>query len=212
MQNPHTDFSAIRSRMVERDIAGRGIHEPLVLAAMREVPRECFVPARFQGRAYDDAPLPIASGQTISQPYIVARMIAVVELQGGEQVLDVGTGSGYAAAVLSRIAGQVFTIERHGCLTDTAVHRFLELGYDNITARKGDGRFGWSRHAPYDAIVVGAAAREVPDALLKQLAVGGRLIIPTGSSTSQNLLRIERTEPDRYERRRLEAVRFVPLV
>ena len=212
MRYKDTDYTKLRTRMVELDIAGRGIRDPLVLEAMGEVPRERFVPDRYRGSAYKDAPLPIPGGQTISQPYIVAAMIESLELRGGERVLDVGTGSGYAAAVLSRIAVHVYTIERHRRLTETATRRFTDLGYDNLTARHGDGRLGWSEHAPYDAIVVAAAAREVPEALLEQLAVGGRLVIPVGRFGHQNLTQIERTAPDHYERRRLEAVRFVPLV
>lgn len=212
MRHKETDYTALRTRMVERDIAGRGIDDRLVLGAIDEVPRERFVPDRYRGSAYKDAPLPIPGGQTISQPYIVALMIAALGLKGGERVLDVGTGSGYAAAVLSRIAGDVYTIERHRRLTETAARRFVELGYDNITARHGDGRLGWSEHAPFDAIVVAAAAHDVPEALLEQLAVGGRMVIPVGRFGHQTLMCVERTAPDRFERRKLEAVRFVPLV
>ncbi len=212
MRRKETDYTTLRNRMVGHDIAGRGIHDTLVLSAMGEVPRERFVPDRYQRSAYEDAPLPIPGGQTISQPYIVAVMIQALGLKGGERVLDVGTGSGYAAAVLSRIAGDVYTIERHRRLTETAVRCFAELGYDNITACHGDGRLGWSEHAPYDAIIVAAAAREVPDALLEQLAVGGRMVIPVGRFGYQTLTCVERTAPDEFDRRRLEEVRFVPLV
>jgi len=139
-------------------------------------------------------------------------MIQALGLRSGERVLDVGTGSGYAAAVLSRIAAHVYTIERHRRLSETAARRFTELGYENITTHHGDGRLGWSEHAPYDAIVVAAAACDVPDALPEQLAVGGRMVIPVGRFGYQNLMYIERTAPDQFERRKLEAVRFVPLV
>lgn len=212
MRHRETYFEELRRRMVERDIAGRGIRSPLVLAAMREVPRERFVPERHREAAYEDAPLPIPGGQTISQPYIVAVMIEALELTGGERVLDVGTGSGYAAAVLSRIVDHVFTIERHENLAETAGQQFLELGYDNITSCHGDGRLGWPEHAPFDAIVVAAATREVPDALLQQLTVGGRMVIPVGRATHQTLTLVTRVAPDRFERRKLESVRFVPLV
>jgi protein-L-isoaspartate(D-aspartate) O-methyltransferase len=212
MRHLETNFEELRRRMVERDIAGRGIRSPLVLAAMRDVPRERFVPERHREAAYEDAPLPIPGGQTISQPYIVAVMIEALELTGGERVLDVGTGSGYAAAVLSRIADHVFTIERHENLVETASQQFLELGYDNITSCHGDGRLGWPEHAPFDAIVVAAATREVPDALLQQLTIGGRMVIPIGRATHQSLTLVVRAAPDRFERRKLESVRFVPLV
>ncbi|MDH3427148.1 MAG: protein-L-isoaspartate(D-aspartate) O-methyltransferase [Gemmatimonadota bacterium] len=212
MRHQMTDYAALRARMVERDIAGRGIRDPLVLAAMGEVPRERFVPEHLYDDAYVDAPLPIPGAQTISQPYIVAVMIDALGLEGGERVLDVGTGSGYAAAVLSRIAGQVFTIEVHQELAETAGRRFSELGYDNITSRHGDGRLGWPEHAPFDGIVVAAAARDVPEALLRQLRVGGRLVIPVGREGHQDLLCITKSGPDRYDERYMEAVRFVPLV
>lgn len=212
MRHHVTDYAKLRTRMVERDIAGRGIRDPLVLDAMREVPREVFVPERYRDSAYADAPLPIPGGQTISQPYIVGAMIEALAMTDGQYALDVGTGSGYAAAVLSRIVGQVFTVERHHELLETAEQRFIELGYDNISARHGDGRFGWPEHAPYDGIVVAAAAREVPEALLEQLNVGGSVIIPIGRFGYQTLTRVTRTAPDRFERRQLEAVRFVPLV
>ena len=212
MKRLNSDLTALRIRMVDRDIAGRGINDPLVLEAMRGVPREYFVPEHFQDSAYEDAPLPIPGGQTISQPYIVASMIQALGLQGGERVLDVGTGSGYAAAVLSRISDHVFSIERHGSLAETAAQRFLELGYDNITVRHGDGRLGWPEHAPYDAIVVAAATREIPEPLLEQLGIGGRMVIPVGSASRQDLLRIERSARDQFDRRKLESVRFVPLV
>lgn len=212
MKRLNSDLTALRDRMVDRDIAGRGINDPLVLEAMREVPREYFVPLQFQDRAYEDAPLPIPGGQTISQPYIVAAMIQAVGLQGGERVLDVGTGSGYAAAVLSRISNHVFSIERHVSLAETASQRFLELGYDNITVRHGDGRLGWPEHAPYAAIVVAAATREIPKPLLQQLGIGARMVIPVGSASRQDLLCIERRARDQFDRRKLESVRFVPLV
>lgn len=198
--------------MVERDIKGRGIDDPLILAAFSEVPRDRFVPPRLRDHAYEDAPLPIPGGQTISQPYIVAAMIAALGLKGGERVLDVGTGSGYAAAVLSRIAGHVYTIERVPELAESAAEAFRETGYDNITARLGDGRLGWPEKAPYDAISVAAATEDVPAELLDQLAIGGRLVIPVGGWRVQRLMCIERTSKTTFERHELDPVRFVPLI
>lgn len=207
--------------MVEKDIAGRGITDERVLAAMRTVPREEFVPESTRGQAYADAPLPIGDGQTISQPYIVALMVAALELEGeaAETALDVGTGSGYAAAVLSRLVERVYTIERHGRLAREAAARFERLGYDNIEVRHGDGSRGWREHAPYRAILVSAAADEVPVSLREQLAVGGRLVIPVadsgflaGLAGAQRLLRITRRTDDRFDEDTLTSVRFVPLV
>lgn len=199
--------------MVESDIARRGIVDERVLDAMSRVPREAFVPASLRRHAYDDAPLPIAAGQTISQPFIVARMIAALALRGGERVLDVGTGSGYAAAVLSLIATRVYTIERHGELHEMARRRFERLGYDNIEARHGDGTDGWPEEAPFEAIHVAAAARSVPSRLVEQLSEGGRLIVPVGRTRLvQRLVRVTREEDGRVRKERLDPVRFVPLV
>jgi protein-L-isoaspartate(D-aspartate) O-methyltransferase len=201
-----------RARMVERDIRSRGIRDPLVLAAVAQVPRELFVPEKLRQHAYEDAPLPIPGGQTISQPYIVCAMIAALGLRGGERILDIGTGSGYAAAVLSRIAGQVYTVERVPGLARDASHVFREIGYDNISCRLGDGRLGWPEHAPYDAICVAAASDDVPAALLDQLAVGGRMVIPVGGRFTQRLRCIERTSETSFDERELDMVRFVPLI
>lgn len=215
------DYAARRERMVEKDIAGRGIANERVLSAMRTVPREEFVPESMRGQAYADAPLPIGDGQTISQPYIVALMVDALELAGeeGDAALDVGTGSGYAAAVLAELVDRVYTIERHGRLARRARDRFERLGYDNIEVRHGDGRRGWPEHAPYRAILVSAAADEVPAPLREQLAVGGRLVIPvadsgflSGLAGAQRLLRITRRNDDRYDEDTLTSVRFVPLV
>ncbi len=206
-------FERSREKMVRHDLAARGITDRNVLDAMAVVPREAFVPDDLREFAYEDAPLPIEEEQTISQPYIVALMIQALNLRGGERVLDIGTGSGYAAAVLSRIAGQVFTIERHATLSAVAERRFTELGYGNIEGRCGDGTLGWVEHAPFDAIVVAAGGPGVPDALIEQLAEGGRLVIPVGESLrSQRLLRIVRGEGGSVETEELEPVRFVPLV
>lgn len=206
------DFDEARARMVSRDLAARGISDSLVLAAMGEVPREAFLSEDLHEFAYEDTPLPIEEGQTISQPFIVARMIEALNLEGGERVLDVGTGSGYAAAVLSRVAGAVFTIERHPALAALAARRTGALGYDNVQGVCGDGTLGWAEHAPYDAIVVAAGGPIVPEALLEQLSDGGRLVIPVGETMrNQRLLRITRTG-DRFDSEELEPVRFVPLV
>lgn len=211
-----TNFAALRDRMIERDIVGRGIKDARVIEAMRRVPREEFVPRRSRRHAYDDAPLPIGSGQTISQPYIVALMLEALALDEDDGVgaaLDVGTGSGYAAAVLALLVRQVYTIERHRKLAREAEERFERLGYTNIEVRHGDGSLGWPEHAPFEAIVVAAAARAVPRPLRDQLAIGGRLVVPVSSAgLGQRLLRVLRTSENRFEEDTLTAVRFVPLV
>ena len=182
-----------RQRMIEQFVA-RGIRDEAVLAAMRMVPREAFIAGEMAEFAYDDAPLPIDAGQTISQPYIVAAMTAALEPKPGDRVLEIGTGSGYAAAVLSRIAAQVYTIERHAELAEAAARRLRELGYDNVHVHHGDGTLGWPEHAPYDAIVVAAGGPGIPQPLLEQLAVGGRLVIPVGPTPrAQELVRVRRT-------------------
>ncbi len=207
------DYAALRERMVEDQIVDRGVRDERVLAALREVPRERFVPAELADRAYADAPLPVAEGQTISQPYIVALMIEALALQPGDRVLDVGTGSGYAAAVMSRIAAEVYGIERHAALVDYARERFEALEYRNIHLCRGDGTLGWPEQAPFDAIMVAAAGPRVPNALRAQLAEGGRLVMPIGPERAvQSLIRLTRTGPDDWERETLCDVRFVPLI
>jgi protein-L-isoaspartate(D-aspartate) O-methyltransferase len=199
--------------MVENQLIARGIQHPAVLRAMAEVPREEFVPGHWVEHAYADSPLPIGKEQTISQPYIVALMTEALEPSPGDRVLEIGTGSGYAAAILSRIVEKVYTIERHGSLADTARKRYESLGYDNIHVLHSDGTLGWPEHAPYNGIVVTAGGPAVPDPLLAQLAVGGRLLIPVGSTpTVQELVRVRRIAEDEYRRENLGAVRFVPLV
>jgi protein-L-isoaspartate(D-aspartate) O-methyltransferase len=206
-------FAEARERMVEFQLVGRGIRDPAVLAAMRTVPRERFVDGDLVHRAYEDGPLPIGEGQTISQPYIVAVMTEALRLQAGDRVLEIGTGSGYAAAVLAVIAAEVYTIERMESLAALSRRRLRELGYANVQVRHGDGSLGWSEHAPYDAIVVTAGGPEVPHSLLGQLAVGGRLVMPVGStSRSQRLVRVVRTGEETYDREPLEEVCFVPLI
>jgi protein-L-isoaspartate(D-aspartate) O-methyltransferase len=207
------DSAVLRERMVERQIASRGIRDPRVLDAMRVVPREAFVAPGPEDLAYEDRPLPIGEGQTISQPYIVALMIEAAALRPGSRVLEVGAGSGYAAAVMSRIADEVYAIERHPSLADAAARRLQRLGYDNVEVRVGDGSRGWPEAAPFDAILVAAGSPDVPKALKAQLAVGGRMIVPVGARAHyQTLRRITRRDADRYEEEDLGAVAFVPLI
>ncbi len=201
-----------RAIMVSRHLRARGIADPLVLQAMGVVPREAFVSEPLAEFAYEDAPLPIEAGQTISQPYIVARMVELAEIRPGDRVLEVGAGSGYAAAVISRIAGAVFAIERHAELADQARARLARLGYANAEIVQGDGTKGLPEHAPFDAIIVSAGGPRVPEALKRQLAVGGRLVIPVGRDLHQTLLRVRRTSEDEYEEEDFGDVMFVPLI
>lgn len=208
-----SDAESRRRSMVERQILGRGVRDERVLEAMRTVPREAFLPESLAELAYDDTPLPIEEEQTISQPYIVALMAEALELKPADRVLEIGAGSGYAAAVLSRVAREVYTVERHGSLAGLARERLRRLGYGNVQVLHGDGTLGWPEHAPYDAIVVAAGGPDVPRSLQEQLAPGGRLVIPIGSDPrTQELIRVRRTGPDQWEREDLGAVRFVPLV
>jgi protein-L-isoaspartate(D-aspartate) O-methyltransferase len=199
--------------MVEQQVASRGVGSRLVLDAMRRVPRELFVPEHLRDLAYADGPLSIGEGQTISQPYIVALMVEALCLYGGEKVLEIGTGSGYAAAVLAEIAGQVYTIERIDQLAQKAKIVLEEAGYDNVQVIQGDGTLGWPQQAPYDAIVVTAGGPEVPGSLKNQLKPGGRLVIPVGTDMySQELLRVTRVSDSEFRSENLEYVRFVPLI
>jgi protein-L-isoaspartate(D-aspartate) O-methyltransferase len=199
--------------MVEQQIAARGIRDPLVLRAMRRVPRERFLAEALEEFAYQDAPLPIESDQTLSQPYIVALMAELLGLAGGEKVLEIGTGSGYAAAVLAEIAGRVCTVERYANLADGARRRLARLGYRNVEVRHGDGTLGWPEEAPFDAIVVAAGGPEVPPSLREQLAIGGRLVIPIGpEARDQQLVRITRRGPHRFDQEEILPVAFVPLI
>jgi protein-L-isoaspartate(D-aspartate) O-methyltransferase len=207
------DFEALRKEMVDRQIAARGIRDERVLEALRTVPREAFVPERLAEFAYDDAPLPIGEEQTISQPFVVALMVEALEIRPGDEVLEIGAGSGYAAAVLSRLAREVWTVERHPSLTREARERMARLEYRNVYVLHGDGTLGWPEHAPYDAIVVAAGGPEVPPALLDQLAPGGRLVIPIGPDLrTQNLVRVRRRPDGTLVREDLGGVRFVPLI
>ncbi len=206
-------FDALRQQMVDYQLAARGLSDQLVLDAVAAVPREEFIPADLVEFAYRDSPLPIAASQTISQPYIVALMTAALELKPTDRVLEVGTGSGYAAAVLAEIASDVFTIERHKILADTARNRLESLGYKNIHVLYGDGTLGWPQHAPFDAIIVAAGGPEVPTNLKQQLAIGGRLVIPVGTTLqTQKLIRVRRTSEHEFEEDDLGGVRFVPLI
>ena len=203
----------LRENMVQYQIAARGVSDDRVLDAMRTVPREIFMPEALAEFAYEDTPLPIEEGQTISQPYIVALMIAAIRPGREDRVLEIGTGSGYAAAVLSRVVGQVYTVERHKALVDLARRRLRTLGYSNVEVLHGDGSLGWPEHAPYDAIIVTAGGPHVPRQLRDQLAIGGRIVIPVGPEPRlQHLVRMTRVSEERFEEERLGEVRFVPLV
>ena len=213
MERAMTDFNQLRQRMIDYQLLARGLHDQTVLDAINAVPREEFVPTELVEFAYSDTPLPIAASQTISQPYIVALMTAALELKPTDRVLEVGTGSGYAAAILGEIATQVYTIERHKILADSARNKLEELGYDNIRVLHGDGSLGWPEHAPFDAIVVAAGGPEVPEPLKQQLAIGGRLVIPVGTSLrTQTLFRVRRISEHAYQQEDLGGVRFVPLI
>jgi len=201
-----------RAFMVDRHLRARGIRDPLVIAAMGEVPRESFVSGELEEFAYEDSALPIEAGQTISQPYIVARMAELAALQPTDKVLEVGAGSGFAAAVLGRIAGRVFAVERHKELADLARSRIEALGYENVQILHGDGTKGLPDEEPFDAIIVSAGGPRVPEALKQQLAPGGRLVIPVGSGRSQQLIRVTREENEVFEEESFGGVAFVPLI
>lgn len=207
------DFKRERDQMVDEQLIPMGIKDAAVLEAMRTVPRELFVAAGDEDLAYMDGPLGIGQGQTISQPYIVALMAELLELTPEKTVLEIGTGSGYAAAVLSLIAKEVYTVERHAALAKQAEARFQSLGYDNIHVKIGDGTLGWERHAPYDAILLSAAARQAPETLKAQLTIGGVMVLPLGTGQiEQWLVKLTKLETDTYATRHVCPVRFVPLI
>jgi protein-L-isoaspartate(D-aspartate) O-methyltransferase len=205
------DFAERRQRMVENQIAARGIDDERVLEAMREVPRHEFMPPETRDWAYADRPVPIGEGQTISQPFVVAFMTEAIDPQPDDKVLEIGTGSGYQAAVLSRLVDEVYTIEIFPSLGEQAREDLLEQGYDNVNVRVGDGFRGWPEEAPFDKIIVTASPEEVPEPLKKQLAEGGRMIIPVGKGLSQNL-RLLIKEDGRLKEQDVMPVRFVPLI
>jgi protein-L-isoaspartate(D-aspartate) O-methyltransferase len=196
--------------MVAEQIRKRGVHSPRVLAAMERVPRHLFVPEELAARSYNDEPVPIGERQTISQPYMVGAMTEALELEGQERVLEVGGGSGYQAAVLAELAREVITIEARASLADAARKRVAELGYVNVCVVTGDGTLGWAEAAPFDAILVAAAAPQIPPPLIEQLAEGGRLVIPVGKSDRQVLMRIRKSGGKIVEEE-LFACQFVPL-
>ena len=199
--------------MVMRQLAGRGIRDARVLAAMRWAPREWFLPPHLATDAYNDAPLPIGNGQTISQPYVVALMTERLEPKRTHRILEIGTGSGYQTAILAYLAasGKVFTVERLPDLLVEAEERFRRLGLTNIETRLGDGAVGWPEEAPFDGILVTAAVPQVPTPLTEQLAIGGRLVLPVGDLATQDLV-VRRRTPTGFDERRIAGVRFVPLI
>lgn len=201
-----------RTVMVQRQLRRRGIRDPRVLEAMGSVPREAFLPAEMRGLAYRDAALPLQAGQTISQPYIVALMAEAMRLEPQDRVLEVGTGSGYAAAVLSRIAASVDTVERIPELAESARERLARLGFSNVTVHEGDGSRGWPTRGPFDAVCVSAAAPTIPDSLLEQLSQRGRLVLPVGSRTGIQMLTRVCRGPAGWREEGLVEVRFVPLI
>ena len=204
-------FAEARKRMVERDFRERGIKDPRVLEVMSLVPRHLFVPERYRSQAYQDRPLPIGEGQTISQPYVVALMTELLKLKGNERVLEVGTGSGYQAAVLSQLAREVYTIEIIPSLAAKAEERLLRLGYGNVQVKTGDGFFGWEEKGPFDAIVVTASAEKIPDPLWNQLQEGGRLVMPLGEThKTQRLVRATKIKGKRHVET-ITGVIFVPM-
>ena len=204
------EFRGARRRLVEALQAG-GISDLAVLKAIEETPRHIFVPTGVRHRAYEDSSLPIGSGQTISQPSVHARYLQLLQLQGHERVLEIGTGSGYQTVLLAHLAAQVFSIERVAPLLEKARDIVRECGSRNVSFLLGDGTIGWRQYAPYDAILVSAASPDIPQPLVDQLAVGGKLLIPLGDRDEQMLTMVTRL-PDRYERRDIVPVRFVPLL
>ena len=211
MKNESKKYAHWRREMVEKQIVSRGVTDPLVLGAMFKVPRHLFVSEALGDSAYGDFPLPIGEGQTISQPYIIAEMTQSLELRGHERVLEIGTGSGYQAAILARIVYKVYTIERNNTLFLQTRKLFDKLKYHNIVTKYSDGTQGWKQEGPFDAIIVTAGGQRIPSPLIEQLSIGGRLVMPVGNTFSQELIRLEKTE-DEIKTTNLGACRFVKLV
>lgn len=206
------EYRTKRSTMVEEQIEARGISNPAILDALKSVPRHRFVPGKYETYAYQDSPLPIGYGQTISQPFIVAYMTEIIDPQPGDKILELGTGSGYQAAILAQIVDQVYSIEIIPQLAQRNARLLEQLGYANIHSKQGDGYFGWPEQAPFDAIVVTAAAPYIPPPLLEQLKLGGKMVIPVGTPfRTQNLLLVEKSFSGEIRTRNLLPVRFVPL-
>jgi protein-L-isoaspartate(D-aspartate) O-methyltransferase len=206
------DFVWARDRMVQEQIVARGIQDARLIAALRKIPRHLFVDPGIVNRSYDDSALPIGEKQTLSQPFMAAQMTAALALAGGEKVLEIGTGSGYQTALLAELCFNVFSVERVRALSRKARKLLDRLGYQNIALHVGDGTIGWSEHAPYDAILVAAAAPAAPKPLLDQLATGGRLVIPVGDDQGQTLLRLTRTAQGGFKKEELGECKFVKLV
>lgn len=207
-----SDYAIARRRMVEEQVKARGVRDQRVIDAMLRVPRHLFVPSALADQAYSDFPLPIGERQTISQPYMVGVMSEALQLSGGEKVLEIGTGSGYQAAILALLARQVFSLERIPALARQARRTLDACGFARVNVRVTDGTFGWEDEAPFDGIVVTAGAPAIPQAYRTQLAVGGRLVIPVGDRLSQVLIRVTRLSERNYREERLFGCRFVPLV
>jgi protein-L-isoaspartate(D-aspartate) O-methyltransferase len=206
------EYSSMRQQMVDTQIIARGIQDPKVIQAMRKVPRHLFLDEALRSQAYEDNPSPIGEKQTISQPYIVAMMTELLELKGKEKVLEIGTGSGYQAAILAEIAERVYSIERIPALAKRARKLLDDLKYTNIVITIGDGTLGWKEHSPYDGIIVTAAAPHAPTALLEQLKIGGRLVIPIGEEYAQDLMVYIRKDDGEYSKENYGGVRFVKLI
>lgn len=206
-----TDYKILRENMVDCQIKARGTNDEKILKSMREIPRHLFVPEKQRSYAYEDFPIPIGEGQTISQPHIIALMTEMLQLKGNEKVLEIGTGSGYQAAILSQIAKEVYTVEKIEPLGLKAERLFKELGYENIKVKIGDGTEGWSEYAPYDGIIVTAGSPQIPKPLIEQLSENGRIVIPTGDSFSQDLIVGEKIKGKLIKRTICGCV-FVPLI